>query len=80
MIPMQCQRCLGGSVRAVATNSRDDAGIVRQRRCADCGHVWFTVEVPVKAAMVGWERMGGAGQSKPVLRVPVELAVGEGAV
>lgn len=80
MIPMQCQRCSSGSVRAVATNSRDDAGIVRQRRCADCGHVWFTVEVPVKAAMVGWERMGGAGQSKPVLRVPVELAVGEGAV
>jgi len=42
--------------------------------------VWFTVEVSVKSAMVGWERMGGAGQSKPVLRVPVDLAVGEGAV
>jgi len=77
---MQCPRCSGESVKAVATNSRDDAAIVRQRRCADCGHVWFTVEVSVKSAMVGWERMGGAGQSKPVLRVPVDLAVGEGAV
>ena len=77
---MQCPKCSGGSVRAVATNSRDNSAVVRQRRCSDCGHVWFTVEVPVKAAMVGWERMGGAGQSKPVLRVPVELAVGEGAV
>jgi hypothetical protein len=41
--------------------------------------VWFTVELPVSPAVVGWGRRV-KGQSKPELRVPVELAVGTEAV
>ena len=46
----------------------------------DCGHVWYTVELPVSVAVVGWARAGITGKSLPVLRVPVELAVGTEAV
>jgi hypothetical protein len=43
-----------------------------------CEHVWYTVELPVSVAVIGWSR--GHGKSMPVLRVPVELAVGSNAV
>jgi hypothetical protein len=36
------------------------------------------VELPVSVAVIGWSR--GRGKSMPVLRVPVELAVGSNAV
>jgi transcriptional regulator NrdR family protein len=80
MIPMQCQRCSSSMVRAVATNNKEPGVTVRKRQCADCGHVWFTVELPVSPAVVGWGRIDAKGQSKPVLRVPVEIAVGTEAV
>ena len=80
MIPMECQRCSGKAVRAVATNNKEASVTVRKRQCADCGHVWFTVELPVSPAVVGWGRIDAKGQSKPVLRVPVEIAVGKEAV
>lgn len=43
---------------------------VRKRQCADCGHVWFTVELIVPNYAVGWSK---AHLRKPVLRVPMEL-------
>ena len=52
--------------------------MTRQRRCVQCKHVWYTVELPVSLAVVGWSR--DTGKSMPVLRVPVELAVGKEAV
>lgn len=76
---MQCQRCSSSAIRAVATNNRDTKVTVRKRQCVDCGHSWFTVELAVSPVVVGWSRRA-KGQSKPELRVPVELAVGEGAV
>ena len=76
---MQCPRCSSGTIRAVATNNRDGAVTVRKRLCLDCNHAWFTVELPVSPAVVGWSS-GARGQSKPQLRVPIEIAVGEGAV
>jgi len=36
------------------------------------------VELPVHMAIIGWSR--GRGKSMPVLRVPVQLAVGTDAV
>jgi len=63
----------------MATNNRDAEVTVRKRACAGCGHAWFTVEVLVSPAVVGWSRKA-KGQSKPELRVPIEIAVGEGAV
>jgi transcriptional regulator NrdR family protein len=53
---------------------------VRQRRCLDCGHRWYTAELAVSLAVVGWERKEPNGKSVPVLRVPVDLAVGSDAV
>jgi hypothetical protein len=43
---------------------------VRKRKCVDCGEVWFTVELKVPSYAVGWS---SGHQSKPVLRVPLEL-------
>jgi len=76
---MQCPRCSSSDIKAMATNNRDAEVTVRKRACLECGHAWFTVEVLVSPAVVGWSRKT-KGQSKPELRVPVELAVGDGAV
>jgi transcriptional regulator NrdR family protein len=78
MIPMQCPRCSSSEIRAVTTNGKEAEITTRKRRCVDCGHSWFTVELPVHVAVIGWSRE--TGKSLPVLRVPIELAVGEGAV
>ena len=77
-IPMDCPRCGGDEIRALCTNGKESHQITRQRRCVGCGHVWYTVELPVSVAVIGWSR--GRGKSMPVLRVPVELAVGTNAV
>jgi hypothetical protein len=46
----------------------------------DCLHVWYTVELPVNLVAIGWARTPDTKKSVPVLRVPVELAVGSNAV
>jgi len=75
---MDCPRCGGDQIRALCTNGKETDRITRQRRCLDCKHVWYTVELPVHMAIIGWSR--GRGKSMPVLRVPVQLAVGTDAV
>jgi len=73
MMPMQCPKCSHDRSRAPSTNSQLADQTVRKRVCEACGHVWFTVEVPVPAYAVGWSGSSG----KPVLRAPltVEVAV-----
>lgn len=70
MLPMRCPSCSSRKYRAAITNNLFEAQTVRKRRCLDCGHVWFTVEVEVNRYAVGWSH---DHQSKPVLRAPVEL-------
>ena len=77
-LPMDCPRCGSDEIRALCTNGKESDRITRQRRCLGCSHVWYTVELPVHVAVIGWSR--GRGKSMPVLRVPVELAVGSEAV
>jgi len=77
---MDCPKCGSGDIRATATNGHQPDCVTRKRKCQACGHVWFTVELNVSPAVVGWGRVGPTGQSKPTLRVPVSLAVGDGAV
>lgn len=72
---MQCQKCSSKAVRTSSTNSSEANRTVRKRMCLDCGHVWFTVEVPVHKAVVGWGHVSDGGQSKPILRVPLEVAL-----
>jgi hypothetical protein len=77
---VNCPRCGCGVIRATLTNGRDKDRVIRQRRCTECRHVWYTAELPVSVAVVGWERTPGTGKSVPTLRVPVDLAVGSNAV
>ncbi len=77
---MDCPKCGSGDIRATATNGHQPDCVTRKRKCQACEHVWFTVELNVSPAVVGWGRVGPTGQSKPTLRVPVSLAVGDGAV
>lgn len=79
-IPMECPRCSSREIRAIATNGKDADKVIRQRRCVDCKHVWYTVELPVNVAVIGWGRTASSYKSVPVLRVPVDLAVGSQAV
>jgi hypothetical protein len=79
-IPMECPRCGSGEIRAIATNGKQPDKVTRQRRCVDCRHVWYTVELPVSLVAIGWARTPDTNKSVPVLRVPVELAVGTNAV
>jgi hypothetical protein len=77
---VNCPRCGCDQIRATLTNSKDSDRVIRQRRCTSCQHRWYTAELPVSVAVVGWERTPGTGKSVPMLRVPVELAVGTNAV
>jgi hypothetical protein len=67
---MICPSCSSGTIRTPITNNMLDDQVMRRRQCADCGHRWFTVEVMVPDYAVGW---CAAMQSKPVLRVPVQV-------
>jgi len=75
---MECPRCTSGEIRTITTNGKEAGRVTRQRRCLKCQHTWYTVELPVSVAVIGWTR--GTGKSVPVLRVPVDLAVGKEAV
>ena len=77
---MDCPACGSGRILAVSTNGHEADRITRKRKCESCTHVWYTVELAVSSAVVGWARVDAKGQSKPMLRVPVELAVGSNAV
>ena len=77
---MDCSACGSSRILAIATNGHESDRITRKRKCEGCGHTWYTVELAVSSAVVGWARVDVKGQSKPCLRVPVELAVGANAV
>ena len=77
---MECPRCGSGEIRAISTNGKEADKVTRQRRCVHCRHVWYTVELPVHVAVIGWQRTPDTKKSVPVLRVPVEIAVGSQAV
>lgn len=77
---VKCPHCGSDEIRATYTNGHDADRVVRQRRCLACQHRWYTAELAVSLAVVGWERKEPNGKSVPVLRVPVDLAVGSDAV
>ncbi|NBV62487.1 MAG: hypothetical protein EBR73_15760 [Rhodobacteraceae bacterium] len=77
---VKCPQCGSDEIRATYTNGHDADRVVRQRRCLACQHRWYTAELAVSLAVVGWERKEPSGKSVPVLRVPVDLAVGSDAV
>ena len=73
MLPMKCTLCGSTELRTPITNNQLADQTMRKRRCAACGHVWFTVELAVPNYAVGWSL---EHKRKPVLRVPLELAAG----
>lgn len=75
IVPMRCPKCSGCDVRAVATNTRETDVTTRKRKCLNCGHCFFTVELPISPAAVGWGKVGRDNQSKPVLRVPIGIVI-----
>ena len=50
---MNCPSCGSADVRVYKTQRESHKSILRNRKCPDCGHRWFTVEVllPTGAAM-----------------------------
>jgi len=78
IIPMECPRCASGEIRTIKTNGTEAGRVTRQRGCLVCRRTWYTVELPVSVAVIGWTRK--TGKSVPVLRVPVDQAVGKEAV
>lgn len=74
---VKCPSCGSDEIRAEGVNSAHADHTVRKRKCKACGKTWNTVELEVPTYVCGWERLGPSGQSKPCLRVPVELKVPE---
>lgn len=70
MLPMKCPQCRSRQYRAIITNNLFDDQTIRKRRCVDCGHIWFTVEMEVSRYAMGWSH---DHEGKPVIRRPVEL-------
>ncbi len=74
---MKCPKCGNDSSTVEGVNNAHPDHTVRKRRCRSCGKTWNTVELEVPTYICGWERLGPSGQSKPCLRVPVQLQVPE---
>lgn len=77
IVPMKCPKCSSKQIRAAATNGHEEEVITRKRKCVECGHSWFTVEMIVTPVVVGWRRIGRDSQSKPVLRMPLKVVLQE---
>ena len=43
---MKCPKCGSANIKVSNTRSQGDDKIRRQRTCADCLNIWYTVEVP----------------------------------
>lgn len=67
---MNCPKCNHNEHRAAIVNSMMPDQVVRKRRCTQCKHHWFTVEVIVPGYAIGWSR---TYQRKPVLRAAIQL-------
>jgi DNA-directed RNA polymerase subunit RPC12/RpoP len=74
---MNCPNCNHVSTSVLQTNAIKTEHTTRQRKCSNCGHKWFTVELEVQSWAIGWEKLSTGFGGKPTLRVPVQLLYGE---
>jgi len=77
---VKCPQCGSDEIRATYTNGHDADRVVRQRRCLACQHRWYTAELAVSLAVVGWERKDPKGKACQCCGCRVDLAVGTDAV
>ena len=57
---MHCPSCdqAADRTKCLVIQARNDTieSKLRQRRCIDCGHIWWTVEVDLPPEAVKWQR------------------------
>ena len=49
---MHCSNCDSKESRALWTRRDTIETKIRRRRCVDCGHIWFTLEVEIPKSAV----------------------------
>ena len=69
-----CPKCREPLTKVLCSGWEDGGEIVRQRKCPNCEHKWFTAQEPeyiVRPELVGWNEI-----SKPILRQTVPAVGG----
>ena len=41
-----CPKCNGGFSKVTNTKIADNSFLIRKRKCFECGHGWFTAQLP----------------------------------
>ena len=41
-----CPKCNSGFSKVTNTKIADNSFLIRKRECCECGHVWFTAQLP----------------------------------
>jgi transcriptional regulator NrdR family protein len=72
---MECPKCGGKRLKAVATNGHEKDRIIRKRRCSYCEHVFYTVELAAPGELMRWVRVDDWGQTKPTILAETRLVV-----
>tara|TARA_B100000131_G_scaffold295039_1_gene311668 strand:- start:5554 stop:5796 length:243 start_codon:yes stop_codon:yes gene_type:complete len=41
-----CPKCIGNFSKITKTKIADNSFLIRERECFECGHVWYTAQLP----------------------------------
>ena len=41
-----CPKCTGNFSKITSTKIADNSFLIRKRECFECGHIWFTAQLP----------------------------------
>ena len=70
---MNCPNCDSREIRALTSKRDTIESIVRRRRCGDCGHNWWTVEVELPPGSIKWMKTPDLGDNSYRPRYPSRL-------
>ena len=70
---MQCPNCGSQEIRTPTSRHDTIESIVRRRRCHDCNHNWWTVEVDLPLESIKWKIEPNHGDGTRRHRYPTRL-------
>lgn len=53
---MNCPKCNSLLIGTVMTRKPNAEQVIRRKKCKDCAHAWYTLEVPVPGFVVAHSR------------------------
>jgi transposase-like protein len=70
---MNCPNCDSREIRVLTSKRDTNESILRRRRCGDCGHNWWTVEVELPLGSIKWMKAPDLGDNSYRPRYPSRL-------